>query len=323
MSEFGATRKPVLVLLIGLVLSLGCGVGAQSLLMNQALSISGVGFLKSVDDLTDPEWTASNTQVVPLSDMFHYPEWGGQIGQRLQEFRCRQVIIKEFQQGTHIARLRVYCFDDSLGAWAAYLSMRMGASTVLVLGEASSEDDKSISFCQGNYFVTLSSEIADDDVTKKLLSQLAGKLSASIGVHAAKPTLLQGLPPVDRIEGSEKIVMGPYYADQVFLGPYLGMLSWDKLKLAVCADYKYAAPMKERMRLFWMQYESPAVAIYAYNRYVGNLQSVHKTTENNNSCLVKLSNGYLLCQIQRDRVAIITGAHNRLGCMTLARQLTY
>ncbi|MBK9770424.1 MAG: hypothetical protein IPP57_06305 [Candidatus Obscuribacter sp.] len=67
----------------------------------------------------------------------------------ISEYKVNLFARKTIARGQRTIYIDIYQFDQSAGALAAYYYLRKGATTVIKRGDASSEEDDSISFCQG------------------------------------------------------------------------------------------------------------------------------------------------------------------------------
>lgn len=280
--------------------------------------------VKVVDSFAPVGWQSEPST---LSSPGH-PGTDGAIDQHtaatLNEFRCTDVIARIFRRGQRFVFLRVYRFDTPAGAYGAYTTMREGAGTVVQRGDGSSENDQSISFWQGHYFVKLYTTSEDDDEAKGMLSTLADKLAVDVGQHADMPRIMSRLPQLDRISGSERLIMGPITARQFFPAPYMGMLALDRARVAAVADYHFREPYPERLKLLVVDYGGNAqLASTAYRDYTSSLQESHKTESSASYSLFKMTDGYLMCQLRGDQLAIITGARKKYSPTILARHLSF
>jgi hypothetical protein len=240
----------------------------------------------------------------------------------LREFRCKTSISKWFQRGQRRCYATVYIFDGPVGAYGAYTALRKGATTVVTRGDGSSEDDQSISFWQGDCYVNLYTTAEDDDEAKDLLRSVADRVASAIQTHAPVPRIVTGLPQLDRVNGSEKVIMGPVVARQQFPAPYVSLLMIDKSLAAASADYQFGQPTRERLKLLVVDYGNKPLAQSIYNQYVLNLEASHDGQTSDTQSLFKLQGTYMLCQLRGNRMAIITGARRRGSPMMLARQIS-
>lgn len=278
----------------------------------------------AINALAAEGWNAeaTNDTVVPPYNA-SAPEDPLQASSMLSEFHCTNIVGKALQRGQRRVLVQAYRFDSPLGAYGAYSTMREGASTVVTRGDASSEDDQSISFWQDNYFIRLSTTSQDDEESKDLLRVLADKISASIANHAQLPQLISRLPNLDRIDGTEKLVMGPIAARKATPLPLIGLLSLEKSQGAASADYHFTDPNPERMKLLLVNYGDGPLAASVYRNYTQSLSENHKGEILATSSMFKVSNYYLFCQLRGERMCIISGARKRVSPYMLMRQLSF
>jgi len=246
----------------------------------------------------------------------------------LREFGCQGVWRKTFQRGQRSLYIDLYQFASSSGAYGAYKLIRQGAATVVTRGDASSEDDQSISFWKDKYVVNLFTSAQDDDEAKSALSQIADGLDKGITDHGSYPRVLSLLPKLERVGGSERIVMGPMSARRFFPAPFIGDLAFDGANAAAVADYKVQEPYHERLKLLLVDYRDANSARRAFDKYSNVISEDNKTVELDpdeypTSTLAKVSGSYVLCQQRGGQVIVITGAKKKLSPLLLSHNLYY
>lgn len=240
----------------------------------------------------------------------------------LREFGCTDVLIKQFQRGTRNVNVIAYRFASPEGAYGAYTNLREGATNALVRGDRSSEDDHSISFQRGHYFVRIVTSAEDDDEAKGVMTKFADMLSSQLPTHSSLPSLMTRLPAVDRVTGSERLFMGSMTARRHTSIPYIGQLDIEQSHGSAYADYQFSPPMSERMKLILVEYLDFRTAQDVFNRYVATLGDVHRVvTSSPNSALFKISDKFLYCQTSGKDIVVISGARKRISPLMLARQL--
>gem|GEM_PF-3489406 len=241
----------------------------------------------------------------------------------LEEFHATALVGRSYQRGQRVCLLKVYRFESPLGAYGAYTSLRRGATTVVVRGDASSEDDQSLSFWQGNYFVSLSTTAEDDDEAKDMMRSLANEVASAIDGHADRPYILGWLPRPDRVSGSEKLIMGPVACRRASPVPYQLALSLDTARAAASADYQFQRPSPDRLKLLLIDYGDRQKASRIYRHYTASLDEAHDAAGTGTSALYKLAGTYMLCQLRGNQIAIISGARKRRSPGYLSRQLDF
>lgn len=247
-----------------------------------------------------------------------------QIYDILAEFGLRKHYRITYQRGQRFLRVSVFFFSNPEGAYGAYNFMRQGSATVVVRGAGSSEDDQSISFWKGQSFVRLIQTSADDDESKEALTVLAKEIDAAIPASSLPPLVLNQLPVVDRVHGTEKLVMGPNSGRRFFPAPFVTSLSLERARAAVTADYRFQIP-PERLKLLVVDYGTVSLAGSAYECYRSSLDAEHETKDvsdaNTPAGLVKLDNGYMLVQLRGTRIFVIMGARKKVSPLMLVRQI--
>lgn len=246
---------------------------------------------------------------------------GSERQQLLSEFggiECGQRIFARGQR--HIA-INVYRFETPDGAYGAYLTFRQGSSTLVLKGDATSQDDRSVSFWKDHYFVSVVGE-PDDEEAMLVVSKFAGQIAAAIKNSSREPQILGHIPSLERLRGSEKIVMGPVGIRRVFAAPFVNALCNEKIVVGVVADFIMQEPDRERMKLLLVRFDSPLSANKAYASYLAALEEQHKAVSFDNyvpqSNLFKVSGSFLLVELKSDQVLVITGARKKTTLPALA-----
>ncbi len=242
----------------------------------------------------------------------------------LKEFGCKTSFSKGFQRGQRRIDVIVYSFASSQGAYAAYSLLRRGSSTFVAKGDASSEDDQSVSIWKDRFFISVSGTSEDDEESKLSVSTVASQLSGAIAGHGQLPLVVTTLPNLDRVRGSEKVVMGPVSARRFFPAPSLNLLSLPNSNGGGIADYQFQAPFRERMKMLVVDYGNTTAAAQAYQRYVASIEEQHPNispTDVESRALFKMANSFLLCELRSQKIVLISGARKRSAPLMLARQV--
>ncbi len=243
----------------------------------------------------------------------------------LQEFRCRVIVQKRFKRGNRYITIRAFQFENYMGANAGYDLLRKGSTAVVKLGDGSSDDGDSISFWQSNFLFIISGSSLDDDESKGVIGVFAKKLSSSVSVHKLPPPIISKLPIVDRVRGSEKIVMGPVSAARVIPTASIDSLMIEKALGAVVADYQVFIPARERLRLLYIDYGDAQLAQTAYNAFMNKQDELHlpeKGWPQDGRVLYRAGKTFLFCQIKPSgKLLLITGARKGKSPILLAQQV--
>jgi hypothetical protein len=242
-----------------------------------------------------------------------------------QEFHCSAIIRRAFQRGQRRITADVFTFPNSDDAYGAYRLLRSGSSTVVKRGDDSSEDESSLSFWKDKYFVRVFTTSEDDDESKEVMHKLADQLAAAIPANAALPKVIAHLPDIDRVRGSEKLIMGPVSARRFFPAPYIGSLAFANAKGAAVADYQVSYPYPERLKLLFVDYADYVTAQHAYDGYVSALEEGRESERESPSVtadvVLKINGTYLLCGLRGERLVVVSGARKKASPTMLARQL--
>ncbi len=243
----------------------------------------------------------------------------------LIEYGLNDAVLRKFRRSGLILNLDLFHFKTADGAYGAYSTMRRGSSTVLVRGQASSEDENSISFYSGNQLVFLSSNADADEEAKSGLSKLADQISSRLPAAVAPPWMVSSLPPFERLKGSEKYFMGSKSASHYSNAPFVDALLLDRCRGAAHADYRYSRPLAERLRLLLADYGKPELAQEAFNSYTSSMASYGQKTvqKTSNEVVCKMSDSYLMCGIKGPKVYVISGARKKNSPNILARELRW
>lgn len=257
-------------------------------------------------------------------DSFGLPVNGSDVA-ILEEFDCRAISQKVFKRGNRYITIKAFEFRESDGANAGYDLLRKGSTTVVKRGDGSSEDGDSISFWQDKYLFVLSGTSPDDDESKEVITKFAQDLSKIALTHAQPPAILSRLPVIDRVKGSEKIVMGPASATKYFPAPELAVLSIDTARAAAVADYQILQPARERLKLLYIDYGDPKLAEEAFNAYHLQLEQLHPAEEywpEIPRVLFKLNKVFLTAGLKSNgRLFVIYGARKARSSMLLSGQI--
>lgn len=273
---------------------------------------------------------ASASQKFPLSKIDDMdPE---QIS-LITEFRCMQVSQRRYQRGQRFITAELFAFPTSDEAYAAYTLLRQGATTVIKRGGASSEHDQAISFWKNNYFVRVFATSEDDDESKGVVKALADQLVAAMpGEPVQPPAILTRIPYMDRVRGSERLVMGPISARRFFPAPYIGSVSFNNASAAAVADYQLQAPYPERLKLLCIDYKDQRAALNAYDGYISAMHDTKRADRaetpsagggsiSGSNALFKLNGTYLFCCVSNGRLSVISGARRKQSPTAFSRYL--
>ena len=237
----------------------------------------------------------------------------------LQEFGCTHALVQQYSRPQRKVQLTVYAFSTPQGAYGAYSMLREGASTVVVRGDASSEDDSSVSIWKGKHFVVIASGSDDDEVSKGLVSSLADQVSVAIHEHADLPGPVVHLPYLGRIAGSERFIMGATAARQVGF-PQVQLLQWERSHGAALAGYSFVSP-PERLKVLTIAYPNAQSAHEVFLAYIGALAEDHKRISITPlTCLYKMGNSYLACCQRNQQLILVSGAHHKESSLLLISQ---
>lgn len=243
----------------------------------------------------------------------------------LGEFKCIAMVHKVFKRGSRYIIVQGYEFREPIGANAAYAYLRKGSTNVVMRGDGSSEDPDSISFYQDNCFFRLTGTSLDDDESKEVITRLADSIAKGIGKHASPPAILTLMPVVDRVKGTEKVVLGPLTAGKIVSMPSLDSLSIGMARAAAVADYQTFVPYRERLKLLCIDYGSDMLAEQMYNSYQSKLSELNRagvTLGANRSFVFKQNKQLLFCELKPGgRIVVISGARKRESSAMLARYI--
>lgn len=274
------------------------------------------------DEITDGEWETEPAAVMPVDAGLPLPS--SQSLELLQEFGCQSITYKRYARTQRTVRVFIFSFPDSIAAFGAYSTMRLGSSNVIKRGDASSEDEDTICLLKGKRFITITSSAQEDEVSKALASRIANELAQRIPERGFTPPLISALPILDRMPGTERIFFGPHAARKYMSIPFLQSLQLSRAKGAACADYQFQRPDADRLKTMVIDYGDPTMATVIYQNYSNQLAAIHKTRPlSPTSQISRVGNSYLLCMQAKSRVYLIAGAKKKVSPLVLARQVGY
>lgn len=244
----------------------------------------------------------------------------------LEELHCQVLAQKTFKRGNRFITLEEYLFDNPMYASAAFGLLHTGSTNVVKRGDGSSEDEKSISFWQDRHFFRLASTEPDDEESKDVMNKMSKQMSAIVAIHSDSPRFGQYLPQIERVRGSERLVVGPLTSKHYFDLPFLEKLSIDKARIAALADYQVQYPNRERLRVLVINHENPATAQSGFKNYVDELTSLHEADfvkdGPNPQALFKINKTYLFLGFKEpNKLVLIYGARKRSSSSQLACQI--
>ncbi len=243
----------------------------------------------------------------------------------LSELLCRFIVQRVYKRGHRYIVVQAFEFDSNLGANGGYHFLRKGSTTVNVRGDGSSEDIQTLSFWQGRHFFRVIGTSEDDDESKEVSGSLAEQISNLYGSHAALPAVLARLPVIDRVKGSEKIVMGPVLTKKYLAIPFVSLLAIEKSNGGAVADFQLFQPTRERLKALYVEYKDANFAGRLFDNYYSQLSALHKSegmqAGGEPRFIFKLNKRYLYCELKGGtRLLIISGATKRYSPAMLARQ---
>lgn len=250
-------------------------------------------------------------------------ELAGKPASVLLEYGLSHAIVREYKRDSRVCKLSLLRFKSSQGAYGAYSVLREGSSTVQARGQGSSETENSISFFSGSALVFLKVESQEDSEAKESLIRLADAITPRLSATLSTDKILSPLPRYARVHGSEKLFMGNKAASYYANFPFLESVPLDKVSLALSAEYSYARPMAERLRLLQLEFASEQEAKAAYDAYVAAIAGyVRKTIEKTDTeFLGKMQDSFLNCGLKAKRLYVIAGARKSSSPKMLSREL--
>jgi len=278
-------------------------------------------------DLSESGWTGTPLSIDAIDDSSKSTPTptvfeGAEL---IKEFGVIECARRTFSRGQRQIRINLYRFQTSDGAYGAYLGLRRGSTNTIQRGDASSEDDRSISFWKDKYFASVFGTSEADDESMEVVTKFANKLAKTLTVSSAEPALLSRLPLIDRVKGSEKIVMGPISLRRAFSAPYADTFYSTRIIDGAVSDYQTVMPDRERLKLMLLRYETPEAANSVYLKYVGQMQDQHKLQTTDfylpQSSIFKMSGTFLFCQLRNSELLVVTGARKKPSLTYLARQV--
>jgi hypothetical protein len=313
-----------------------------------ALSNETNSLLQNLSTINCEGWTDSASAAnLSTTDLLSSKLFSSSISDDLlKEFQVKDKEQRSLHRGQRKIFIEAYQFATTDGAFGAYCAARRGSSSYLAQGDASSEDQDSFSFYKNAYFVCLHSSETDDDEAKSAISKLArqliqrlepikktgtldntsifGNTNNQLPNYSGTPAIFNSMPNLERVRGSEKLVMGPVSLRRFFNAPYAANLA--PLLEGAIADYRIEEPHRDRLKLLIAYYQTNQQASATFANYVSVLsnQNDEKSAEgfSGATSLFKIGDSYLLCQLRDRRIIIIKGARHKDSLNELARQIT-
>ncbi len=187
----------------------------------------------------------------------------------LKELGITKALRQSYQNENSIVDVVIYRFMDFSGAYSAFTVLHAGGLTKLKAGKHASEDEKSINFWKGNYFVDIHVSLQNDTVAKGFVILASQEVSKNILIEQLPPVVAIQFPALNRIQGSEKYCLGPLCCKKYF-SSILSEINYDELGLldsggVITAEYKFSNNSKETIILFLTRYVKKETAELVFN----------------------------------------------------------
>ena len=268
-------------------------------------------------------WMTRSKGAMHAPDGVNVSDTSGASRPLLLEYGCTDFVSKSFHRDSIVCHVDLFHFANSDGAYGAYSILREGSSNIVVRGQASSEDDNCICFWKGNVFARIRANTDNDDEAKQALTKLADDLVKRIDGEGEMPLVLRSLPAFEKVKGSEKFFMGTEAAHRYLNVPFIETLYLAGSDGAGHADYQFASPISERLGLLAINYKNASIAQSAYKSYVANITAMSNKVlqRTDTEALCRVSDSFLMCQLNGQKLYVISGARKKFAPAMLARQL--
>lgn len=270
-----------------------------------------------------PVWMTRTKGTLVAPEGVTVPASVGASRPLLLEYGCTDFVSRSFHREGASCHVDLYHFAKADGAYGAYSTLREGSSNIVLRGQASSEDDNCISFWKGSVFAKLKANSENDEEAKSALTKLADELVKRIEGTGELPLVLRSLPSFEKVKGSEKFFMGTEAAHRYLNVPFIETLYLTGSDGAAHADYQFASPISERLGLLAINYKSATLAQSSFKSYVDNITAMSNKVlqRTDNEALCRVSDSFLLCQLNGQKLIVISGARKKFSPGMLARQL--
>ncbi len=270
-----------------------------------------------------PVWMTRTKGTLVAPEGVTVPASVGASRPLLLEYGCTDFVSRSFHREGASCHVDLYHFAKADGAYGAYSTLREGSSNIVLRGQASSEDDNCISFWKGSVFAKLKANSENDEEAKSALTKLADELVKRIEGTGELPLVLRSLPSFEKVKGSEKFFMGTEAAHRYLNVPFIETLYLAGSDGAAHADYQFASPISERLGLLAINYKSATLAQSSFKSYVDNITAMSNKVlqRTDNEALCRVSDSFLLCQLNGQKLIVISGARKKFSPGMLARQL--
>lgn len=202
-------------------------------------------------------WIHGSTGVYTGDDLFKYINGGADI---FFEYGFDRLVSQKYSRGNKSIIADIYRMKDPFGAFGIYSLNRDYPSSRLGVGDEGMEKDNQISFCQSNFYVLIQT-FKDDKGTKEGMRILAQSISSNIGEGGRLPKILEKLPLDNRIQRSEKLIMGIIALNNACYVSGRNILRFHGKEIAVVAEYEFP---DDKFRLLLVQYENETQAKLAF-----------------------------------------------------------
>ncbi len=188
----------------------------------------------------------------------------------LKELGITKAIRQSYQNENSIVDIVIYRFMDFSGAYSAFTVLHNGGPTKLKVGKHASEDEKSVTFWKGNYFVDIHVSLQNDESAKGFVVLASQEVSKNILIEQLPPVVAIQFPALNRIQGSEKYCLGPLCCKKYF-SSVLSEINYDEFELldsggVITAEYKFSNNSKETIILFLTRYIKKETAELIFNK---------------------------------------------------------
>jgi hypothetical protein len=163
--------------------------------------------LPNLTDVLYQNWKISEPSVSwMVGDVI--PEASKIIEPYLNEIGLEEVIAQVYEKDGHKAKVFIYRFKNSTGAYSAFTVLKKGNKSKLKVGKSATEADTLINFWKGNYFVDINTLSLNDAIAKEFVVLSSQDISKNIQSDKMPPVVAIQLPSLNRIQGSEKYCIG-------------------------------------------------------------------------------------------------------------------
>ncbi len=232
-------------------------------LLSPALAQTGDEALLPPDGFSDGWERSQPLRVFRGADLYGHINGGSEL---FLEFGFERLTVQNFRKSEDEISIELYRMTDRIAAAGIYFMKCGNESPDPGLKERHSLNTFQLMFLRANYFVVINNLEGEPGVVDQVL--LFADYIASRLPPAAEVKFAAGLPDEGRVLGSLRIIRGEYALNAIFTLGEGDILSLERKRTAVAADYETA---NSSYTLIGVDYGEQEIASRAWKHLVRNL----------------------------------------------------